>query len=52
VINHTEDKTYEQELVDDVLSIITIFSSKLYGSRSHKVKKIQEQSKEMFKEIL
>lgn len=52
VINHTEDKTYEQELVEDVLSIITVFSSKLYGSRSHKVKKIQEQSKEMFKEIV
>lgn len=52
VINHTEDKTYEHELVDDVLSIITVFSSKLYGSRSHKVKEIQEQSKEMFKEIL
>jgi excisionase family DNA binding protein len=51
VINHTDDKTYEQELVDDVLSIITVFSSKLYGSRSHMVKQIQEQSKEMFSEV-
>ncbi len=43
IINHTEDKTYEQELVEDVLSIITVFSSKLYGSRSHKIKKIKEE---------
>ena len=40
VINLTEDKTYEEELVEDVLSVITIFSAKLYGSRSHKSKKI------------
>ena len=39
IINHTEDKTYEEELVEDVLSVITVFSSRLYGSRSHKTKK-------------
>ena len=43
IINQTEDKSYEQELVDDVLSIITLFSSKLYGSRSHKSKKIRDE---------
>ena len=40
VINLTEDKTYEEELVEDVLSVITVFSAKLYGSRSHKSKKM------------
>ena len=40
IINHTDDKTHEEELVDDVLSIITVLSSKLYGSRSHKSKKL------------
>ena len=40
VINLTEDKTYEEELVEDVLSVITVFSVKLYGARSHKSKKI------------
>ncbi len=40
VINLTEDKTYEEELVEDVLSVITVFSAKLYGARSHKSKKI------------
>lgn len=40
VINLTEDKTYEEELVEDVLSVITVFSAKLYGARSHKSKKM------------
>ena len=40
VINLTEDKTYEEELVEDVLSVITVCSAKLYGARSHKSKKI------------
>ena len=48
VINHSEDKTYEEELVEDVLSIITLFSSKLYGSRSHKTKEITETNKQLF----
>jgi len=49
IINHTEDKTYEEELVEDVLSIITVFSSKLYGSRSHKIKKIKEEFMKLIK---
>lgn len=50
VINHTEDKTYEQELVEDMLSIITVFSSRLYGSRSRKQKKIKEKIEDILKE--
>lgn len=50
IINHTEDKTYEQELVDDVLSIITVFSSSLYGNKSHKNKEILDENKKLFKE--
>jgi putative resolvase len=42
IINHTEDKNYEQEMVEDILSIITVFSSRLYGSRSRKSKKLKE----------
>ncbi len=49
VINLTEDKTYEEELVEDVLSIITVFSSKLYGSRSHKKHEFIKKFKESIK---
>jgi excisionase family DNA binding protein len=49
IINETENKTYNEELVEDVVSIITVFSSILYGSRSHKNTEIVKKSKEMFK---
>lgn len=48
IINHTDDKTYEAELVEDVLSIITVFSAKLHGSRSHKNKIAIEENKKIF----
>lgn len=48
VINLTQDKTYEEELVEDVLSVITVFSSRLYGSRSRKASKIQKEVKDLF----
>jgi predicted site-specific integrase-resolvase len=48
IINQTNEVTSEQELVDDVLSIITVFSAKLYGQRSHKNKQIVEQNKALF----
>lgn len=50
IINHTEDKTYDQELVEDMLSIVTVFSSRLYGSRSHKGKKIEDEIKKIILE--
>jgi predicted site-specific integrase-resolvase len=36
-------KSYEEELAADIIEIITVFSAKLYGSRSHKNKKLLEQ---------
>ena len=38
-----------EELVEDVLSVITVFSAKLYGSRSHKNKKIKEINSKLFR---
>ena len=50
VINLTEDKSYEEELVEDVLSVITVFSAKLYGARSHKSKKMIATNQALLKE--
>lgn len=50
IINQTEDKTYEQEMVEDVLSVITVFSARLYGSRSHKQKALTKKVKEVLDE--
>lgn len=40
IIHQGEQPTFEQELAQDVLEIITVFSARLYGSRSHKNKKL------------
>lgn len=40
IINKGEDTTFEEDLAKDVLEIITVFSVRLYGSRSHKNKKM------------
>jgi predicted site-specific integrase-resolvase len=42
IINKSEDTSFEEELASDVLEIITVFSARLYGSRSHKNKKLKE----------
>lgn len=42
IINTTEEETFEQSLCNDVLSIITVFSAKLHGKRSHKNQKLLE----------
>jgi excisionase family DNA binding protein len=40
-----------EDLASDVLEIITVFSARLYGSRSHKNKKIVEELKEVAKQL-
>lgn len=40
ILNHGEDTTFEEDLAKDVLEIITVFSARLYGSRSRKNQKL------------
>ncbi len=41
IINKTkEDSTFEAELVRDMIELVTVFSARLYGSRSRKNQKI------------
>ena len=42
IINQGEDTSFEEELANDVLEIITAFSARLYGSRSHRNQKLIE----------
>ena len=51
IINRSEDSTFEEDLANDVLEIITVFSARLYGSRSHKNKQIIQQLKQVAKEL-
>ena len=45
IINQGEDASFEEELAKDVLEIITVFSARLYGARSHKNEKLVEAAK-------
>lgn len=40
ILNHGTDTTFEEDLAKDVLEIITVFSARLYGSRSRKNQKL------------
>ncbi len=42
IIHQGEQPNFEEELAQDVLEIISIFSAHLYGSCSHKNKKLMD----------
>lgn len=45
IINKSAEVSFEEELAQDVLEIITVFAARLYGSRSQKNKKLIEAAK-------
>jgi len=49
IINQGGEVSFEEELAQDVLEIITVFSARLYGCRSHKNKKLIEAAKVLLK---
>ena len=51
ILNSAQDATFEDDLVQDVLEIITVFSARLYGSRSRKNKKLVEALQSAAKEL-
>lgn len=40
ILNQGEDTTFEEDLANNVLEIVTVFSARLYGSRSRKNQKL------------
>jgi excisionase family DNA binding protein len=52
IINQAEpDIRFEEELAQDVLEIITVFSARLYGRRSHQNRKLMAQLQEAAQEL-
>lgn len=51
IVNASEEASFEEELVEDVLEIITVFSARLYGSRSHKNKEVLSALQAAAKEV-
>ena len=50
ILNKGEDTTFEEDLAKDVLEIITVFSARLYGSRSRKNQKLLDGVKKAVEE--
>uniref|UniRef100_UPI0035CECFA1 IS607 family transposase n=1 Tax=Bartonella sp. AP88HLJMH TaxID=3243505 RepID=UPI0035CECFA1 len=42
ILNQGEESSFEEDLAKDVLKIITVFSARLYGSRSRKNQRLLE----------
>ena len=40
ILNRGEPVSFEEDLVNDVLEIVTVFSARLYGARSGKNKRM------------
>ncbi len=51
VVYGEEPKDAYQELVDDLIAIITSFAGKLYGMRSHRKKKLVQGFKQLLQEV-
>ena len=50
ILNQGENPTFEEDLAKDVLEIITVFSARLYGSRSGKNQKLLDGVKKAVEE--
>ncbi len=47
---HEEPKDYYQELIEDLIAIVTSFAGRIYGKRSHKYRKVVEAVEQAIKD--
>ena len=50
VVIYDKDSNSKEELVEDLITIIAHFAGKLYGTRSHKYKKVVEDAKKLIQD--
>ena len=50
VVINKEEKSPREELIEDLITIISRFAGKLYGMRSHKYKKVVEGAKKLIRD--
>jgi len=50
VVINKEEKSPQEELIEDLITIISHFAGKLYGMRSHKYKKVVEGAKKLIQD--
>ena len=52
IINASEDSSFEDDLANDALEIVTVFSARLYGSRSHKNRQVMDELTKAAKQVV
>jgi len=50
IVINQEEKEPKEELVEDLITIISHFASKLYGKRSHKYKEVVENTRQLLQD--
>jgi len=50
VVINEEEKSPQEELIEDLITIISHFAGKLYGRRSHKYRKVVEGAKKLIRD--
>jgi len=50
VVVNQEEKAPQEELVEDLITVISHFAGKLYGMRSHKYRKVVEGAKQLLQD--
>ena len=51
IVLNRKEKEPREELIEDMIAIISHFAGKLYGMRSHKYKKLKEKFKKLVEEV-
>ncbi len=51
IVLNEKDKTPKEELIEDLLTIISHFAGRLYGMRSHKYKKLKEGVEKLIEDV-
>ena len=51
IINASEDSSFEEDLANDALEIVTVFPARLYGSRSHKNRQVMDELTKAAKQV-
>lgn len=51
IINASEESSFDEDLAQDVIEIVTVFSARLSGSRSHKNQQVMDQLRSVAAEV-
>ena len=51
IVNAPADSSFEDDRAGDVIEIVTVFSARLHGSRSHKNRKVMDELRKTAEQV-